>query len=282
MRPVEEVIRDIAYNDFPRWWQRKLVWFWDDNLLANRRYAKDLLRAMIPYRKWWLTQASIDIAEDEELLDLMQASGCIGIFLGIESFSRKALDQAHKKQNQIDAYRRCIDILHRRGICVMAGFIAGFDGDTYQSIVEMSDQLYNVGVDVPYLSILTPFKGTPLYKSLDAAGRLLQHRGWEFYNGYNVAFSPSEMTPSDLVRAHRALWARAFSLRQCFGRGARSILKLRLGALMMALCMNLFYGLKAARRNLPCDMTHGIPDGVTCPGGIHLGGALPTLSHCEA
>jgi len=276
MRPVPDVLRDIAYDDFPNWWQRKLVWFWDDNLLANRRYAKDLLRGMIPYRKWWLTQASIDIVEDKELLDLMQASGCIGIFLGIESFSRCALEQAHKKQNRVEEYRRCIGILHDRGICVMAGFIAGFDGDAYADVVAMSHQLHDAGVDVPYLSILTPFKGTPLYATLEEDGRLLPNRGWEYYNGYNVAFSPANMRPGELVRAHRALWARAFSFRQCAGRALRSVGRLRLGALLMALCMNGFYGLKAARRNLPADMTEGVPDGIGHRGGIHHGGALPT------
>jgi len=278
MRPVPDVLRDIAYDDFPHWWQRKLVWFWDDNLLANRRYAKELLRGMLPYRKWWLTQASIDIVEDGELLDLMQASGCIGIFLGIESFSRDALEQARKKQNRIEEYRRCIGILHDRGICVMAGFIAGFDGDAVADVAGMSRQLYDVGVDVPYLSILTPFRGTPLYTKLDGDGRLLPNRGWEYYNGYNVAFSPANMSPNELVRAHRVLWAKAFSLRQCVGRTLRSVGKLRSGALLMALCMNGFYGLKAARGNLPADMTEGIPDGIGHRGGIHIGGALPTAS----
>jgi radical SAM superfamily enzyme YgiQ (UPF0313 family) len=61
VRPVAEVVRDIAYNDFPHWWQRKVVWFWDDNLTAKRAYIKELLQAMIPLKKWWLTQASMDI-----------------------------------------------------------------------------------------------------------------------------------------------------------------------------------------------------------------------------
>jgi radical SAM superfamily enzyme YgiQ (UPF0313 family) len=274
MRPVADVIKDIAYDDFPCWWQRKLVWFWDDNLLANRCYAKELLRAMVPHRKWWLTQASIDIAQDEELLDLMQDSGCIGIFLGIESFSNDALQQVHKRQNRIAEYRHCISVLHERGICVMAGFIAGFDSDTPDSIVAMSDQLFEVGVDVPFLSILTPFKGTALYDEYEQAGRLLTARGWEFYNGFNAAFAPAGMTADELVEAHRELWRRAFSLHQCSGRAARSVGRLRIGAFLMMLCMNGFYGLKAARHNLPADMRSGIPDGISRRGGVHVEGTL--------
>jgi radical SAM superfamily enzyme YgiQ (UPF0313 family) len=85
MRPVADVLADVRYDDFPHWWQRTVVWFWDDNLTVKRPYVKDLLRRMVPLRKWWLTQASMDIALDDELLDLMRDSGCIGVFFGIES-----------------------------------------------------------------------------------------------------------------------------------------------------------------------------------------------------
>ena len=82
-RPIERVLADIDYNAFRHWWQRKVVWFWDDNLTIDRKYIKKLLEAMRPKNKWWLTQASMDIANDPELLDLMQASGCIGVFLAL-------------------------------------------------------------------------------------------------------------------------------------------------------------------------------------------------------
>ncbi|MFN8459977.1 MAG: radical SAM protein [Anaerolineae bacterium] len=177
LRPVEEVIKDIQYNDFKHWWQRKVVWFWDDNLTANRKYIKELLRAMIPLKKWWLTQASMDIAKDEELLDLMRDSGCIGVFFGIETFGQESLKEANKRQNKADHYRECIEAVHRRGIAVMAGFIAGFDGDTAASIEDMAHQLYDIGVDVPFLSVLTPYRGTPLYDKLESEGRMLVAAG---------------------------------------------------------------------------------------------------------
>lgn len=255
MRPVEEVIRDIQYDDFPLWWQRKVVWFWDDNLTAKRPYIKDLLRAMIPLKKWWLTQASMDIAKDEELLDLMEKSGCIGVFLGIESFGEESLKSANKRQNKVAYYKECIEKLHAHGIAVMAGFIAGFDGDTPQSIIEMADRLNEVGVDVPFLSVLTPYKGTALYNEFEAQERLLDGRGWQFYNGYNVAFQPQGMTPAELLQAHRQLWKRAFSPRYVLKRWLRSGLRLHFGALLLTLAMNGFYGLKALRNNLPVDMT---------------------------
>ncbi len=253
MRPVDSVLKDIDYNKFRYWWQRKVVWFWDDNLTANRRWIRELLAKMVPKKKWWLTQASMDIAEDPALLDLMQKSGCIGIFFGIESFGDESLHFAGKPQNRVNEYRRKISELHKRGMCVMAGFISGLDGDTPQSIHAMAKQLDDIGVDVPFLSILTPFRGTPDYKRYQDEGRLLPDRGWEFYNGYNVTFKPRQMSPSELLKAHRNLWQEAFSLRRSFRRIVKGVFRLRWGALMMSIAMNGFYSLKALRKNQPVN-----------------------------
>lgn len=100
VRPVDDVVRDIESTHFERWWQDKVVWFWDDNLLVSRRWAKDLLRAMRGLDRWWLTQASIDIVKDRELLSLMEQSGCSGIFLGIESLDDADLKSVDKRQNK--------------------------------------------------------------------------------------------------------------------------------------------------------------------------------------
>lgn len=253
VRPIDAVLKDIEYNRFPHWWQRKVVWFWDDNLTAKRRWVRELLTRMVPMKRWWLTQASMDIADDPALLDLMQRSGCIGVFFGIESFGEESLKLAGKRQNKVSDYRRKIAELHKRGICVMAGFISGIDGDTPESIRAMAQRLDEVGVDVPFLSVLTPFRGTPDYKRYQDAERILPTRGWEFYNGYNVAFQPKRMSADELLRAHRDLWQEAFSVRRSLGRVLRGALRLRFGALLMSIAMNGFYGIKALRRNQPVN-----------------------------
>lgn len=253
MRPVENVLADIRYNDFKHWWQRKLVWFWDDNLTANRRYVRELLKGMLPLKKWWLTQASMDIARDESLLELMKSSGCIGIFFGMESFGVESLQDAHKSQNKAEEYAETIQALHKRGICVMAGFISGFDGDSPATIKAMARRLYEVGVDVPFLSILTPFRGSDAYGKMLTENRILTERGWEFYNGYNVTFQPRQMSPEELLSAHRQLWREAFSFKYSFLRIIRSLKYLRLGAFLMCLFMNAFYCLKRLRGNEPIN-----------------------------
>ncbi len=255
MRPVRDVIADASYDHFTHWWQRKIVWFWDDNLLINRKYAFELLQALKPLKKWWLTQASIDIANDPALLKLMKESGCIGVFIGIESFTEASLGDANKKQNKLHAYQKAIRTIHDHGICVMAGLIAGFDSDTRDSIVSMADEILRVGVDVPFISILTPFKGTELFEQFSRQDRLIENRDWKYYNGYNVAYRPARLTPAGLLHAHRSLWKRAFSFTHTLYRISKSIFYLRPGALLMCLFMNAFYGLKGISGNLPRDMS---------------------------
>lgn len=251
VRPVAEVIRDIQESTFPLWWQNKVVWFWDDNLLVRRSWAKQLLREMAGLDRWWLTQASIDIVNDKELLDLMQRSGCIGIFLGIESLDDRDLRSAGKRQNHPGKYQEAIAKLHDRGICVMAGFISGFDDQRPDTILATADRLNAIGVDVPFLSILTPFRGTPLYEQLLSEDRILKDRDWPHYNGYNVAFRPARMSPDQLLDAHRGLWRRAFSPRSVTERIARGRRQLRQGAMWLSLTMNGFYGLKRLTENFP-------------------------------
>ncbi len=254
LRPVKDVLRDAAYDGFKYWWQRKVVWFWDDNLTIRRPYIKSLLRGMIQLKKWWLTKASMDIAKDSELLDLMKQSGCIGVFLGIESFGKDSLIDANKRQNKVAHYKKSVAEIRKRGIAVMAGFIAGFDHDVEHSIVEMADQLMEIGIDVPFLSIMTPFSGTPIRSQLEREDRMLNDRGWQYYNGYNVAFQPEKLTPQALLSAHRMLWKRAFSLTFSLKRIFRG-LSLRRGAFLLTFFMNGFYCLKRLRKNFPIDMS---------------------------
>lgn len=257
VRPIDEVVRDIAGSHFPRFWQEKVAWFWDDNLLVQRRWAKELLAAMTGLDRWWLTQASIDIVKDSDLLDRMERSGCIGIFLGIESLDEADLHRVDKRQNKAREYREAIRRLHDRGICVMAGFISGFDDQTPEVIEATADRLNDLGVDVPFLSILTPFRGTPLYDEHLRAGRILEGRDWPHYSGYGVAFRPARMSPEGLLRAHRALWNRAFRPAAVLERLARGARRLSRGGMMLSAAMNGFYGLKQVTGNEPAEPSIG-------------------------
>lgn len=134
----------------------------------------------------------------------------------------------------------------------------------------MAEQLYQAGVDVPFLSVLTPYPGTPSYRRLVEEGRILSGRGWEFYNGYNVSFQPRHMSPERLLKAHRALWREAFSLKYSLRRIVRSLSRLRFGAFLMCFMMNAFYCLKRLRGNEPLSFDPSVSN-------AESGGAGPKL-----
>jgi radical SAM superfamily enzyme YgiQ (UPF0313 family) len=184
----------------------------------------------------------------------MKKSGCIGVFLGLETFGKASIADANKRQNKIDDYKLAIKKLHKHGITVMAGLISGFDHDSYRSIVNMSDELMKLGIDVPFLSIMTPFKGTDIYSKLEREERLLKDRDWRFFNGYNVTYKPIKLSADELLLAHRELWSKSFSFKNSLIRTLRSILYLRFGAFLMTVFMNGFYGMKRIRGNYPKEM----------------------------
>jgi hypothetical protein len=141
----------------------------------------------------------------------------------------------------------------------------------------MARQLYETGVDVPFLSVLTPYRGTPAYSRLAEEGRILQGRGWEFYNGYNVSFQPRGMSPEQLLDAHRTLWREAFSLKYALLRVVRSVGRLRFGAFLMCLAMNGFYCLKRLRGNEPIEFDPSVSHSESHPSAASL--ASTELTH---
>lgn len=193
MRPIEDVIRDIICYEGRNFIQNKVIWFWDDNLIGNKEYAKELFRKMIPLKKWWLSQASIDIVNDIELVELAAKSGCVGLFIGIETFTDENIVDMRKYQNKVNGYEKAISILHKHGIGVMGGLMIGFDNDTYESIHKIPDYVNDLKIDVPFLNILTPLYGTKIYDLYKRQGRIVTD-DWSMYTGYNIVYKPNNMT----------------------------------------------------------------------------------------
>jgi radical SAM superfamily enzyme YgiQ (UPF0313 family) len=122
-RGVDDVLREI--RDLPP----GVVAFADDNLTADRSFARELMRGMEPLGRQWSCQASVDLASDEELVRAMARAGCNSVLIGFETLDEHNLKQMHKSQNRIDRYRSAIELFHSAGIHVIASFVVGFDAD---------------------------------------------------------------------------------------------------------------------------------------------------------
>jgi len=205
-RPIAEVAAE--YGSF----QGKRIIFWDDNIAGDKEYAKELFRAIAPYRKWWSSQATVHAARDDEFLDAAARSGCKQLFLGLESVSQSSMQEVRKGFNRVDEYARLVGRVQAHGIAVQAGIVFGFDHDTSAIFKETLDFLEETGVQNATFNILTPYPGTPLFQRLDAQGRILT-RDWRKYNArMDVVFQPKQMSADELLSGFRYANQRFYSL----------------------------------------------------------------------
>ncbi len=192
-RPVAEVAAELAAV------ADKYVLFMDDNLAADRGYARALFEALAPLGKRWMTQATLDVAEDPGFVAAAAESGCIGVFVGMETFSSGNLEAMEKGFNRIDRYRALVDAFHRNGIGVEAGIVLGFPEDGPETFARTLAALDAVGVDAVQFSIFTPLPGTPAHKRW--AGRIFDW-DWAHYDFHHTVFHPERMTAGQLQRGH--------------------------------------------------------------------------------
>ncbi len=189
-RPIDAIVAHLSGVE------ERFFLFIDDNLTQDRDYAIRLCRAIAPLGKLWATQASIEIADDPELLWWMRRAGCVGVFVGLESFSERALCSQNKTIKSPQFYRQAVETIHRHGMVVEAGLIFGFDTDApeiFESTLAMLDE---IGADAMQASILTPLPGTRLFEQM-------RHRivdlDWEHYDYKWAVFEPALMSRADLM-----------------------------------------------------------------------------------
>jgi radical SAM superfamily enzyme YgiQ (UPF0313 family) len=224
-KPVEHVIREIQELNKHKYVPGPLkLMFADDNIIASVPYAKRLFRAMIPLKLGWNSQASINIAHDDELLDLARRSGCDALLIGFESVSQKSLDSVNKgRLNRVASFGSSIEKIHAKGINIYPFIVFGFDNDDSSVFQETVDFIQELGLDFPIFNLLTPIQGTRLHARMQAEGRLLPAT-WEQMDGYHVGMRPKLMSPEELRRGF--LWSitTAYSHEAIFDRLNKSYL----------------------------------------------------------
>jgi radical SAM superfamily enzyme YgiQ (UPF0313 family) len=151
----------------------KYFFFVDDNLTINKRYAKELMRALIPLKISWGCMASIDVATDDELLKLMADAGCFNILIGFESLNPESLDETGKHHNKAAAiYEPAIQKIHAAGIQINASFVVGFDNDTLAEFDNIFDFTMRTCMPNVNLHLLSAPPGSETHRRMKEEGRL--------------------------------------------------------------------------------------------------------------
>lgn len=181
---------------------KQLVFFVDDNLLADGVAAKALLRALIPLKLRWSAQASLKFVGDSELMELMVRSGCAGLVVGFESLDPANLAAMNKGSNlAFGDYDAVVARIREAGILLWAAFLLGYDHETPASIRETLDWALSKKFAFSAFNILTPYPGTAFYERMKAEGRLLYAGRWWLHDDYRfgyAAFRPRHMAPETL------------------------------------------------------------------------------------
>lgn len=214
-RPLDAVLEEL--RSLPRNFM-----FVDDNIVADPEYARHLFRAMVPMKKRWVCQCSIEIAHDRDLLGLARRAGCLGMFVGIETLSESNLAAVEKGFNDRAGYRESIAAIRGAGIGVVAGVIVGMDGDDTGVFERMLRFLDRARIDAVQVNVMTPLPGTALFESMDRQGRILD-RDWSRYDFRHCVIRPARMTPRQLQDGADWLYARFYRLDRILVRFVRSL-----------------------------------------------------------
>jgi radical SAM superfamily enzyme YgiQ (UPF0313 family) len=193
------------------------VFFVDDNLIGNKKAAKELLQflcayqARHDYRFAFGSEASLNLAGDAELLRLFRAANFTWLFVGIESADPESLKEAKKSQNLHEDILTSIRRIYAHGIDVLAGFIVGFDNDTLATFDVQHRFIVDSGIQAAMVGLLTALPRTPLYERLEREGRLIADADNTDNTRLSTNFLPKRMEYGAMIAAYKTLYERLLS-----------------------------------------------------------------------
>jgi radical SAM superfamily enzyme YgiQ (UPF0313 family) len=207
-RPVEHVVEDFKRV---RALGGKRVLILDDNPIGNITYAKELFRALIPLGMEWASQCTINIARNDELLDLAARSGCRTLSIGFESIEQDNLEGLGKGFNRAQRFAEDIRKIRNKGIQIIALVMVGLDGDDEASFRRTLEFL--VGNQITFLKLFTPcpYPGTKYYDDMERAGRILS-RDWRRYDYGSALVRPEKMSAERMMEGFTWLYREFYSL----------------------------------------------------------------------
>jgi radical SAM superfamily enzyme YgiQ (UPF0313 family) len=221
VKTPEQVIRELdALYDYG--WKGSLF-IVDDNFIGNKAKIKEILKAIGTWMRekkkpfTLYTEASINLADEKELMQLMQDANFNAVFVGIETPSDEALQSCGKVQNVGKDLAEKVKILQRNGLQVQAGFILGFDTDTPKVFEDMVKFIQKSGIVTAMIGMLNALPETRLYKRLHAAGRILQKPSEGNNTDFTINFVP-KMDTKVLVEGYKNVLNSIFGAKNYYSR----------------------------------------------------------------
>ncbi|HET6994809.1 MAG TPA: radical SAM protein [Chitinophagaceae bacterium] len=187
---------DAALREIDRLPGRHL-YFLDDHLLGNQKFASALFEGMKGMNRVFQGASTIDAILRGDLIEKAAEAGLRSVFVGFETLSDDNLKQSNKKQNLDKNYEQAIRRLHSLGIMINGSFVFGLDDDNTDVFKRTVDWGVQNGLTTATYHILTPYPGTRLYQAMKEQGRIL-HDNWDLYDTRHVVYRTKGLTPQQL------------------------------------------------------------------------------------
>jgi radical SAM superfamily enzyme YgiQ (UPF0313 family) len=218
MRDTDNVLAEVETIQRGNFIRKRVIPFIDDNIAANPRRAKELFKALIPQKLLWGSQASVTIANDEELVALAAESGCNFLFIGLETLSAGSLAEMGKSQNQIEQYVTALKMLKKYKIGVMGAFVFGFDNDDEATFARTLAFAIDNKINIAQFANLTPYPGTRLHRQLEEERRVKKDFWLDEEWTEHVVFQPNKLSSQQLFDMVRQLHLDFYSYRSILKR----------------------------------------------------------------
>jgi radical SAM superfamily enzyme YgiQ (UPF0313 family) len=247
-RPIEDVLGELEKI---KGQYRGLI-LTDENFYGHSKKSnervRDLFKKMVErgiYQNWF-GFTSLNIYKDDETLDYMAKSGCVGVLIGIESINEEALKTMNKGVNlriTIDKYKEAVKNIRKHGLAVWGTMVFGNDSDTTESFREVVDFILDAKIDIMTCGILCPFINTPLYKRLNSGNRLFRTNfpeDWIYYTSHHLTYVLSQLSLQEFIDGLEYVYEKIYStevIREKFRRAKTELNNLN--AAMFAFRVNL-------------------------------------------
>jgi len=192
----------------------------------------------------WVAQISANLLPDEKLVDLIAASGGKWIFIGMESIDPANLASVNQGFNKPGEYAAVLERLAARNVFAITSFIFGMDNDTVGVAERTLKEIRVWPAGLPIFGLLTPLPATPLYKRLEAAGRLTRPKHWEEFIPFAMAHTPAKISIEDAQKEVRIAWSHAYSpedIRSAVGSFDHKPLGYRINIFIARMCFRGIY-----------------------------------------
>jgi len=213
VKAVAQVLAELDQLRAAGW--REAVFIVDDNFIGNKARAKELCMALAAWRSQYktsfdfITEASLNLADDPELMQLMKDAGFASVFLGIETPDVSGLIACNKMQNTRRSLLESVALIQSYGMQVMGGFILGFDTDREDIFDRMVEFIQKSGIPIAMVGLLQAMPGTQLFQRLWKEGRIL-HAGHGDNTDDKLNFLP-RMDAARLVEGYRSVLKQIYS-----------------------------------------------------------------------